>query len=1059
MNARAPDGLRRWSEAWLFAAAVLVVETLAVAAASRREIAAGYEVSLALKTLLPLAMLLAVPLAVLGAALSLAVERAGRREGRAMGAMLAAAWCGAVALACSSGRQLAGSRRPAFVLVALMLGALAGWVATGAATRSLAALRGRSRVAALGAIALGLGALELTNLLVLPRLYPGFHLGLGALTLMVAGLGANALGDEPTRVFATPRRGLLATLVVLLAAAGLAAVAPQSVCLHDNLRWIYLERAPLVGRAVEVAAALAPPPPLDEAPLEVRDGPDDHSLELGSRDVLLVTIDALRADHVGAYGYDRKTTPRLDALARDGAVFEAAYTATPHTSYAIASLMTGKYMRPLLLQGLGADSETLAEALRRYDFRTAAFYPPAVFFVDRERFTSFEERGLGFEYRKEQFAAASDRASELAAYLKTRATTDRLFVWVHLFEPHEPYVAHPEHDFGDRALDRYDSEIAAADAGLGAIVDAMRSARPNTLVVVTADHGEEFGDHGGRYHGTSVYDEQVRVPLVVNAPGLVAAARVRAPTGLTDIMPTILGAARIPISPRVRGRSLGAALSGQGEGPASAFSETDEQTLYARGTLRLVCARKIGACRLHDIASDPRELEDLAGARPTELASLKAEQRRLVASLGRYEAGADEGWPHALRRGLAGDTDAAEDVATLLGDADVRIRRKAAETLFELAAPPVDARAAPAAPTTARVAFGDDVAEPLRRALASDEDAVVRRYAALALTRLGQGAPLAVDLARGVDADGTPAGAGAEQLTWKRLAALALAEGGDARGEGTLIGWWSAAFPEGEAPGEALSFERKRQLAAALGALRSEDAVTPLTRGLADVRLRRFVARALEAIGKDVARPALARALRDEPYHDARSILAGALVSLGGRGELVAPLVRFLGVPDPMPDGLTLAERADVLSWIGGPSTDDLARLVRFATSGVAVAVRVPGEGEVDGQGARVVVRARARDGRSGEVRVSVRSRTVEDRTRPVPKAAPTFDPERGVTIAISGESPSEVHGTLPPGAAIRAGDALDVVVYATQNVEVTSLALVPLQPELAPPTPASTDP
>src|SRR4029078_2720086 len=116
------------------------------------------------------------------------------------------------------------------------------------------------------------------------------------------------------------------------------------------------------------------------------------ALSFQRRDVLLVTIDALRADHVGADGYGRKLTPNFDALAARGSVFEHAYCPTPHTSYSVTSLLTGEYLRPCVLRGAGADPDTWSGLLRTYAFRTAAFYPPAVFFIDQSRFTTFEQR-------------------------------------------------------------------------------------------------------------------------------------------------------------------------------------------------------------------------------------------------------------------------------------------------------------------------------------------------------------------------------------------------------------------------------------------------------------------------------------------------------------------------------------------------------------------------------------------------------------------------------------------------------------------------------------------
>src|SRR5690606_21496914 len=113
-------------------------------------------------------------------------------------------------------------------------------------------------------------------------------------------------------------------------------------------------------------------------------------------------------------------------------------------SYSVTSLMTGKYMRPLLLQGAGQDSDTWAGLLRTYGYRTAAFYPPAIFFIDTDRFDSFKQRGLDFEYQKVEFAEGEKRLSQVQGYLERQAqNAERLFLWVHFFGPHEPYVKQP----------------------------------------------------------------------------------------------------------------------------------------------------------------------------------------------------------------------------------------------------------------------------------------------------------------------------------------------------------------------------------------------------------------------------------------------------------------------------------------------------------------------------------------------------------------------------------------------------------------------------------------
>ncbi|MCC6558555.1 MAG: sulfatase-like hydrolase/transferase, partial [Polyangiaceae bacterium] len=1060
----------------------------------------------ALRDLLPIALAAAAPCAIAAGALLERVAGAERPVRRGLSAAAAAAFAGIVAFGVSGGRMLEGGRRAPFVGVIALAAAGLSFALGPRVARAIAAAEaertawGRARLA----IAAGIGviALEVVNARVLPRLYPAFHLGIGALTIAAAAAATLSLPAEGAgRAGRASPRLARAALALVLFALG-AAITPGAAARlspADNVRIVYSTRAPLLGHVVEIAAALSPPPPLEDAPLEER--ASGHAVDMKGRDVVLVTIDALRADHVGAYGYARPTTPRLDRLAAEGVVFEAAYTPTPHTSYAVASLMTGKYVRPLLLQGLGEDSETWAQHLRRYGYKTAAFYPPAVFFIDGERFGELRARGLDFEYRKVEFASAAARAEQVRQYLAGLAPGQRAFLWVHLFEPHEPYEAHAEHPFGDRDVDRYDAEIAAADAGLGAIVDEVRRARPEAIVIASADHGEEFGEHGGRYHGTTVYEEQVRVPLVVSAPGLLAPRRVRAAVGLVDLLPTVLAGLDIPRPARVRGADLGPLLAGSEQDGGSAergssaqspraltggsgaergssaqspraltggsgaergssaqspralteqraaFAETDGQTLLAKGALRLVCARKIGACALYDVAADPRQTADIAAVRPAELAAMRSELRALEASHGRYELRGlrreGKGWPEALRRGIAGDGDAVVEVAALLDDADVTIRRKAGEVLFDL-------RRAEAAPA-------------LRLSLTRDEDDEVRRWSALALTRLGEGAPLARDLA--VDPD----------RRWRRLAALALAEAGDRRGEDVLAAWLrevvrggqagereavgaapaaAGAAPAGSPPA---SFERAREIVEALGKIRAKSALGALIAALDDVRLRPHAAAALAAIGEDAARPALAEQLAGERYQTARVAIAEALVKLGAGPELRAPLVRLLGTPDPLPGGLSIALRADILELVGGPRDRDLDRLRRFAKSGVGVGFSVPKAG--NGEGLRVICRARSADGQPGEVRFGPAARSAKppkrDRSSLVPADAPELDPERAVALPIPpGSEPTEAFATLPATVGVRPGGHGDFVVYATQNVEVLACAVVPLSDEIPPPPP-----
>ncbi|MBN8479759.1 MAG: sulfatase-like hydrolase/transferase, partial [Burkholderiales bacterium] len=184
---------------------------------------------------------------------------------------------------------------------------------------------------------------------------------------------------------------------------------------------------------------------------------------------------------------------------------------------------------------------------------------------------------------------------------------------MHLFEPHEPYVSHPGREFGRDARSRYESECAAADASIGALRDAVTALRGEVAWVVSADHGEEFGEHGGAFHGTSVYGEQVRVPLVVVVPGLSPRA-VDAPVSLVDVMPTILGGVGVPRPPRVMGDDLGPMIYGHAW-RRPVFSETGSLRRVTLAREALIADLADGALELYDLDRDPRERANLADAR------------------------------------------------------------------------------------------------------------------------------------------------------------------------------------------------------------------------------------------------------------------------------------------------------------------------------------------------------------------------------------------------------------------------------------------------------------
>jgi HEAT repeat protein len=451
---------------------------------------------------------------------------------------------------------------------------------------------------------------------------------------------------------------------------------------------------------------------------------------------------------------------------------------------------------------------------------------------------------------------------------------------VHFFEPHEPYVQHPRHHFGETDIDAYDSEIAEADDGVGRVVSAVRATRPNAIVIVTADHGEEFGDHGGRYHGTTVYEEQVRVPLVVVGRGVRANAIVDVPVQTIDLVPTILSAEGIPRPARVRGRDLGALLAGAKGADADgfAFAETDDYSLLAKRSLRLVCEKQSDACALYDVATDAREKHDVSSEHRADASAMRRELDAMERSHGRFEGQGAE-LPDALRRGAAGDVSAADEVAGLLDDVNVEYRRDAARVLFDLKS------ASPIA--------------QLRRARDHDDDAIVKGTCEAALVRVDA----SEDSWRAMEP------LGSSDVEVRRRAALALAERGNASGAAELVAW--LASPDVE-------YARQREIASALATAKAKTATPALVALLDDVRMRGDAAEALGKLGDASARAPLLAHFAVEHYVSVRPREANALVALGAGREIAAPLATYAGLPEPMAGALEVARRAGILESAPG---------------------------------------------------------------------------------------------------------------------------------------------
>ncbi len=362
------------------------------------------------------------------------------------------------------------------------------------------------------------------------------------------------------------------------------------------------------------------------------------------RNLLLVTIDTLRADRLGSYGYAAAQTPNLDALARRGLRFTQATTVVPLTLPAHSSLLTGTFpawhgVRDNGGFYLGDDQLTLAEVLKDKGFRTGGFV--SAFVLDRRWGIAqgFERFFDDFDLEKFSKAPSMDfiqrPGSETVEQAMAWLGEDRarpFFAWVHLYDPHAPYEA-PEpyrSRFPATLQGAYDAEIASADADVGHLLDGLaRQGRlEDTLVVVLADHGEMLGEHGEQQHGFFIYDGAVRIPLLMAGPGL-APRTISDQVRIVDVMPTALELLGVARPAAVQGTSLLPLTHGQRLGLV-AHSETwypryhygwSELRSVQDGRFKLIEAPRP---ELYDLDSDRSEGTDLAGGDAARAQSMRA---------------------------------------------------------------------------------------------------------------------------------------------------------------------------------------------------------------------------------------------------------------------------------------------------------------------------------------------------------------------------------------------------------------------------------------------------
>jgi arylsulfatase A-like enzyme/MFS family permease len=402
------------------------------------------------------------------------------------------------------------------------------------------------------------------------------------------------------------------------------------------------------GKDATAAALRSPPfaPVPDAVPADLK--------------ILLVTIDTLRADHVGAYGYGRPTTPNIDRLAGESTVFLNGWAHAPSTRYSMPAIATGRWPsaidwdESIWWPRIAPTQRMIAQSLKGLGYTTGALY--AYLYFNRADQRGFER---GIDYYDDTCAAlhvnvngpaesvgtsARQMADKGIAFLRAHGQ-EKFFLWMHFYDPHLNYERHPEApDFGKAQADLYDGEIWFTDQQFGRVLDELRSEGlwDKTAIIVVGDHGESLGEHGIVAHGYHLYMPHTKVPFIVRVPGL-PAQRLDTPVGHVDLAPTMLNLARGAHEPSFLGRSLVDLLAGKPADPppGPVFQEVSYEGNVKRRALVTKTHHLIwnwtpdNTTECYDIAHDPGESKDLWGtpAGQPECAQLKEDLRAKVALL------------------------------------------------------------------------------------------------------------------------------------------------------------------------------------------------------------------------------------------------------------------------------------------------------------------------------------------------------------------------------------------------------------------------------------------
>ena len=356
-------------------------------------------------------------------------------------------------------------------------------------------------------------------------------------------------------------------------------------------------------------------------------------------DILVITIDTTRADHLGAYGYARHTSPNLDRLAADGTVFDQGWAHAPSTRYSMPAILTGRmpldvhYDYSVNWPGLLPTANTFAELLQPLGFATGAITNYEYFGRQRhfdQGFAEYDNENARLHNNdggpEQSHGSSSKEQTDKAIAFVERHKDQRWLLWVHYYDPHFAYESHPDAQcqFGGDRMALYDGELCFTDLHIGRLLDDLRAKGlyDKTVIVVTGDHGEGFGEHPlepdkGMTHGYHLYTELTKVPLIIKVPGI-APRHTATPAGHVDIMPTLVNLAGGQPDPDMMGRSLVDVIAGK-DVPRTVFQQlsfenNNEQRAAIDGRCHVIYnVSPDTSWEAYRIDTDPTESHDVSG--------------------------------------------------------------------------------------------------------------------------------------------------------------------------------------------------------------------------------------------------------------------------------------------------------------------------------------------------------------------------------------------------------------------------------------------------------------